>query len=67
MTGTESEINAANGENRTSENHDDRYRKKQMLEKNKIKSKQQQSIWYFELSDLMFPNLKKTILKRLPQ
>ena len=41
MTGTESETNAANGEKRTSENHDDRYRKKQMLEKNKIKSKQQ--------------------------
>ena len=56
MTGTESETNAANGEKRTSENLDDRNRKKQMLDKNKIKHKQQQSKWYFELSDLMFSN-----------
>ena len=56
MTGTESETKAANREKRTSENLDDRNRKKQMLDENKIKSKQQQSTWYFELSDLMFSN-----------
>ena len=65
MTGTESETKAANREKRTSENLDDRNRKKQMLDENKIKSKQQQSTWYFELSDLMFSNFKKNNLEKI--